>query len=270
MLLVEVARRSLTRVPRPAIITRLCIPDPVFRRSLIMEFPSRTLHLALAIAGCALGCDSGARESPSSGEASFGAPDTLPAPLRPADSRTPAAPVCAFQEGHRVAFEIVEGIPNPRCARATQDQGLALMNRTDERVAFDLGGGPVTIDPGLTWSIAQPVGAWLSPGVHRIAMEFYAGSGPELWVQDSSVIRIEGTVAETFVSARAIVVDTPSGSRNVAIDGETRIFGAGGEPASPERFSLVLSPATRVRAVVDMESADTGTALEIRAAGDDG
>ncbi len=164
----------------------------------------------------------------------------------------------------------MEGIPNPRCARATRDQGLVLSNRTDAQVTFDLGGGPVPIDPGTTWSQDHPVGAWLSPGVHRIAMKFYAGSGPELWVQDSSVVRIEGRVAETFVSARAIVVDTESGSCNVAIDAETRIFGAGGEPASPDRFSLALPPGTRVRAVVDMESADTGTALEIRALADEG
>lgn len=237
-----------------------------------MELLSRTLHLLLTIVlvGCAAGCDSGDREPRLRGEASYGEPDTLPTPLRPADSPMPAAPVCAFQEGHRVAFEIVEGIPNPRCARATLDQGLALMNRTRERVAFDLGGGPVAIEPGLTWSIDHPLGAWLSPGVHRIAMEFYAGSGPELWVQDSSVVRIDGSVAETFVSARALVVDTPAGSRNVAIDEDTRILGAGGEPASPERFSLVLAPGTRVRAIIDMESADTGTALEIRVAEDDG
>jgi hypothetical protein len=235
-----------------------------------MEISPRTLYLlTLALAGWVAGCDSGEREIRLRRDASFGEPDTLPTPLRPAESSMPAAPVCAFQEGHRVAFEIVEGIPNPRCARATQDQGLALVNRTRERIAFNLGGGPVAIEPGLTWSIDHPLGVWLSPGVHRIAMEFYAGSGPELWVQDSSVVRIGGTVAESFVSARAIVVDTPAGSRNVAIDEETRIFDVGSEPASPERFSLVLPPGTRVRAVVAMESADSGTALEIRVAEDD-
>ena len=217
---------------------------------------------------CIIGCDAD-REIPSRGEASSGQPDTLPTPLRPAESSTPAAPVCAFQGGHSVSFEIVEGIPNPRCARATQDQGLALVNHTGERISFDLDGGPITIEPGLTWSIDHPMGAWLSPGVHRIAMEFYGGSGPELWVQDSSVVRIDGTVTEAFVSARAIVVDTGAGSRNVAIDAETRIFGAGSEPESPDRFSLALPPGTRVRAIVDLESADTGTALEIRVAGDD-
>lgn len=231
-----------------------------------MEFPPWTLRflLALTLAIWALGCDSGEEEAPLRRDASLAPPDTLPTPLRPADSPSPAAPICAFQEGQRVTFEIVDGIPNPRCARATGDQGLALVNHTGERVAFDLGGGPVTIDPGITWSRDHPVGAWLSPGVHRIAMEFYAGSGPELWVQDSSVVRIEGPVTETFVSARAIVVDTPAGSRNVAIDAETRIFGEGGAPASPDRFSLILVPGTDVRAVVDMESADTGTALQIR------
>jgi hypothetical protein len=41
------------------------------------------------------------------------------------------------------------------------------MNQTGERVAFDLGGGPVTIDPGMTWSIDQPVGAGLVGRPHR-------------------------------------------------------------------------------------------------------
>ena len=236
-----------------------------------MERSPRTLLLCLALtlASFAAGCDSD-RETGKGGETSFGEPDTLPTPLRPADSPSPAAPVCAFQETHLVTFEIVDGIPNPRCARATGNQGLALTNHTRERIKFDLGGGPVTIEPGLTWSIDHPMAAWLSPGVHRIALDFYAGSGPELWVQDSSVVRIDGSVTETFVSARAIVVDTEAGSRNVAIDAETRIFGAGGVPESPDRFSLALPPGTRVRAVVDMESADTGTALEIRVAEHDG
>jgi hypothetical protein len=213
-------------------------------------------------------CDAD-READIGGNASFGEPDTLPTPLRPPDAPSPAAPVCAFQEGHRVSFEIVEGIPDPRCARATSDQGLALTNHTRKRIAFNLGGGPVAIEPGLTWSIDHPMSAWLSPGVHRIAMEFYAGSGLELWVQDSSVVRIEGRVTETFASARAIVVDAEVGSHNVAIDAETRIFGVDEAPVSPERFSLLLAPGTRVRAIVDMESVDTGTALEIRVEGND-
>jgi hypothetical protein len=230
-----------------------------------------SILLAGAAAIVPAGCDSGDRESrPRREDTSFGSPDTLPTPLRPADSPSPAAPVCAFQEGHRVSFEIADGIPNPRCARATADQGLGLVNRTGERLTFDLGGGPVAIDPGITWSRDHPVGGWLSPGVHRIAMAFYAGSGPELWVQDSSVVRIEGPVTETFVSARAIVVDTPAGSRNVALDAETRIFGEGGAPVSPDRFSFLLTPGTDVRAIVDLESADTGTALEIRVVPRDG
>ena len=231
---------------------------------------ARSARIAASIllaAGTAIlpgGCDSNDGETPRSEDTSIGVPDTLPTPLRPADSSTPSAPVCAFQEGPRVSFEIVDGTPNPRCARATGDQGLALVNHTGERVTFDLGGGPVTIDPGITWSRDHPVGAWLSPGVHRIAMEFYAGSGPELWVQDSSVVRIEGRVTETFVSARAIVVDTPAGSRNVAIDAETRLFGDAGAPAPPDHFSLILVPGTEIRVVFDLESADTGTALEVR------
>ena len=220
-------------------------------------------RFVFAAAILAAGCDSGERESVMDDTIQIPDPMQTP-PLRPADSPLPAAPVCAFQDGARVSFEIVDGIPNPRCARTMADQGLELINHTGERIAFDLGGGPVTIDPGITWSRDHPVGAWLAPGVHRIAMEFYAGSGPELWVQDSSVVGIEGPVTDTFVSARAIVVETPAGSRNVAIDGETRIFGESGAPVSPDRFSLLLAPGTEVRAIVDLESAHTGTALEIR------
>ncbi|MGH7567177.1 MAG: hypothetical protein ACREK2_10145 [Gemmatimonadota bacterium] len=193
-----------------------------------------------------------------------------PPGLRPADATSPAAPVCAFQEEDRVTFEIVEGISNPRCARALQGQGLALTNGTGRRVSFDLGGGPVAIAPRATWSLDQPVGRWLAPGVHRIAMAVYAGSGPELWVQDSSVVRIEGEVVETFVSARAILVETKAGRRNVALDGETRLFDGGGAPSSPADFSLLLEPGTGVRIIADMESADTGRALEIRVPRGDG
>lgn len=198
-------------------------------------------------------------------------PRGSPAPerLRQPDSDAPAAPTCAFQESERVAFEVVEGIPNPRCARALPGQILALSNATGERVGFDLGGGPVAIEPGATWSVNHPVGDWLAPGVHRIAMPFYAGSGPELWVQDSSVVRFEGTVVQTFVSARAIVVEAGADSMNVALGAETRIFDGDGASVSADRFSLVLDPGTPVSVIADMESPDTGTALEIRVGGSD-
>src|SRR5688500_7323871 len=132
---------GLTRVTRPTIMTGPTFPDP-YSLERRMELSPRTvrLFLTLALASCA-GCDSG--ETGIRGNASFGDPDPLTTPLRPAESPTPAAPVCAFQDGRRVTFEIVEGIPNPRCARATQDQGLALTNHARELISIDLGGGPL-------------------------------------------------------------------------------------------------------------------------------
>jgi hypothetical protein len=194
---------------------------------------------------------------------------TADQPRRP-DADAPAAPTCAFQPGDRVAFEILEGIPNPRCARALESQTVALSNATGERIGFDLGGGPVAVEPGTTWTVDHPVGEWLAPGVHRIAMPFYGGSGPELWVQDSSVVRFGGTVVQTFVSARGIVVEAGADSLSVALDAETRIFDGRGASVSPDRFSLVLAPGTLVEVIADMESTDTGTALEIRVASHDG
>lgn len=65
-------------------------------------------------------------------------------------------------------------------------------------------------------------------------------------------------------------METEAGTRNVALDGETRILdAAGGALSSADDFSLVLGSGTRVRIVADMESADTGTALEIRVGGPD-
>jgi hypothetical protein len=101
-------------------------------------------------------------------------------------------------------------------------------------------------------------------------MAFYAGSGPELWVQDSTVVRFGGTVVQTFVSARGIVVEAGADSLSVGLDAETRIFDGRGASVSPDRFSLLLAPGTPVDVIADMESADSGTALELRVAGDDG
>jgi hypothetical protein len=53
-------------------------------------------------------------------------------------------------------------------------------------------------------------------------------------------------------------------------DADTRIFDGRGASVTPDRFSRVLDPGTPVDVIADMESADSGTALELRVAGDDG
>jgi len=230
--------------------------------------------LGLVVAAALPASSCGERDAPPGAGEQIAAPSGRRTPaaerLRRPDADAPAAPTCAFQPGERVAFEILEGIPNPRCARALESQTVALSNATGERIGFDLGGGPVAIEPGATWTVDHPVSEWLAPGVHRITMPFYAGSGPELWVQDSSVVRFGGIVVQTFVSARGIVVETGADSLSVALDAETRIFDGRGAAVTPDRFSLVLDPSTPVDVIADMESADTGTALELRVAGDDG
>jgi hypothetical protein len=231
--------------------------------------------LGLVAAGTALPAAScGERDATPGAGKEIAAPSGRRTPaaerLRPPDADAPAAPICAFQPGDRVAFEILEGIPNPRCARALASQTIALSNATAERIGFDLGGGPVAVEAGTSWTFDNPVGEWLAPGVHRIAMAFYAGSGPELWVQDSTVVRFGGTVVQTFVSARGIVVEAGADSLSVGLDAETRIFDGRGASVSPDRFSLLLAPGTPVDVIADMESADSGTALELRVAGDDG
>ncbi len=203
----------------------------------------------------------------------FGTPEESPprdtngeprAELREPDSETPAAPVCAFQEGTTVTFELHEGIPAPRCARVLPGQMLAFTNRTDEPISFTFLDHAVRLEPGETKSIDVRAEDYLEPGVHVLAMDFYGGSGPEAWVQHSRVFQLSGTVRQQFVSARAIVLETPGGEVSLAITTDTRIFNAQGAPISPGDFSRILTPGSRVTAIAELPEANTGTALEIR------
>lgn len=184
---------------------------------------------------------------------------------RLADTSSPTAPVCAFQEGSTITFELSEGIPAPRCARALSEQFLAFKNNTDEVVTFSFAGSFVSIEPRATASRDESVGNYLASGVHKINMDLYGGSGPEVWVMDSSVREVMGTITQTFVSAKAVVVETEAGEEvSVAIGPETRIFDDTGAGIDVDNFSLALKAGTRISAIVDFENDDTGTALEIQ------
>ncbi|CAN5881393.1 hypothetical protein BH20GEM1_BH20GEM1_03870 [soil metagenome] len=58
-------------------------------------------------------------------------------------------------------------------------------------------------------------------------------------------------------------------SLNVALDAGTRIFDGRCASVSPDQFSLVRESGTPVDVIADMEPADIGTALEVRAKTDD-
>jgi hypothetical protein len=96
-------------------------------------------------------------------------------------------------------------------------------------------------------------------------MPNYNGSGPEAWVLDPSVTRVEGKITQQMVSARAIVLETNGGQTlNLGLTDETRIANASSTSIAVANFSTTLRPNVNVVAIVDLESGDTGTLLTIR------
>jgi hypothetical protein len=102
--------------------------------------------------------------------------------MRPADAITPAAGICEFQDGDTVHVEIAPDIPNPRCSKIRPHQKIAFTNSTEETIAISLGDEALTIPAGATETIRTPADTYLAPGVHHVALSYYAGSGPSLWV----------------------------------------------------------------------------------------
>lgn len=148
--------------------------------------------LCLALAGCA--ASPGVQPiatplAPSSTPTQ--APDTAtptetasPAPaLATPQSDSPAAGICDFYPGELIVFEIYPDIPSPRCARATPEQRLQVINRTDQDLDIWIGAYEYTIEPGAEQVIDAELGTYLAPGVHRVSTSAYGGGGgPELWL----------------------------------------------------------------------------------------
>lgn len=98
-------------------------------------------------------------------------------------SDSPAAGICDFYPGELVTFEIYPDIPSPRCARATPEQRLEVMNRTEQELRFWIGGYEYSLQPNQEQVIDAELGTYLAPGVHHVSTTAYLGEGgPELWL----------------------------------------------------------------------------------------
>lgn len=112
---------------------------------------------------------------------------TEPAPQTPSlatpFSDSPAAGICDFFPGDLVVFEIYPDIPNPRCARATPEQHLKVINRTEQGLRIRIAGYDFTLQPDQEQVIEAELGSFLAPGVHQVSTTAYSGGGgPELWL----------------------------------------------------------------------------------------
>jgi hypothetical protein len=106
--------------------------------------------------------------------------------LIPSDASTPAAGTCGnTPEGGVAEIALNPDIPSPRCVIVHSLNQLRFVNHSDVVVTVNTGYGAVTLQPQETHLFEQKVGDYWEPGVHRIHTDpLYAGSGPEVWLQD--------------------------------------------------------------------------------------
>jgi hypothetical protein len=106
-----------------------------------------------------------------------------PMPLATPLSDSPAAGICDFYPGELVTFEIYPDIPSPRCARATPEQRLKIVNRTEQELTMWIGSYEFALLPDQEKVIDAELRSFLAPGVHQISITAYSGGGgPELWL----------------------------------------------------------------------------------------
>lgn len=102
------------------------------------------------------------------------------------DASTPAAGTCGnAPSGGAAVITLNPDIPSPRCVIVHSLNQLTFVNGTDEVVTVNVGYDSATLDPHESHAFPQNLGDHWSPGVHRIDTgTLYAGSGPEVWLQD--------------------------------------------------------------------------------------
>lgn len=112
--------------------------------------------------------------------------ETQPALATPV-SDSPAAGVCDLAQGELVTFEIYPDIPAPRCSKATPEQRLKVINRTESDLQVSIAGFQASLAPGEEAVIGPPLGTYLLPGVHVVMTSAYGGGGgPELWLLEAA------------------------------------------------------------------------------------
>jgi hypothetical protein len=111
--------------------------------------------------------------------------------LVPADSDLPAAGSCGSAPGALAVVDANPDTPQPRCLVVRTDQRLEVVNTSDR---FQQPGTEITVTmPGFPSRVLaigastvfdRPFGAYLAPGVHRLRISLYSGSGADLWLKD--------------------------------------------------------------------------------------
>lgn len=147
------------------------------------------LLVGLALANCGTSAERAAvpLSKPAVSQETQQARPGFPSVVASTDQQHPSAPLCGIGEGEIASITINMDTPVPRCIRVTATQRLQVINRTSTQVALKLAHFDVRIVADASHLFDAPVGTYLAPGVHRLTVSGYPGSGgAEIWVVDES------------------------------------------------------------------------------------
>jgi peptidoglycan hydrolase-like protein with peptidoglycan-binding domain len=100
----------------------------------------------------------------------------------PAPMRQPAAGICVSDDDTIAEVVLGADTPMPRCLAMAGDHWLRIVNDGDA-TTITLGTWSVDLDVGAAVTTPLPVGAYLDPGTHTVAVSRYGASGPDLLVR---------------------------------------------------------------------------------------
>ena len=134
--------------------------------------------------------------APTSASSPFIAPNASPSPtpsrlpgsnaIAPADATSPAAGICA-QPASGAVYTILfnTDTADPRCGHARPSQHLRIISRLSRSATVTVGYRTFTVPGRATVQVPGQVGTFLAPGHHFVHVSAYAGSGPEILVDNS-------------------------------------------------------------------------------------
>jgi hypothetical protein len=141
-------------------------------------WPMFCITLLLVAAGCRPARDRPLTPAMAQPSATIAQPA---AALKPADSDTPAAGICADSQYDPVSIVLgsgPDGMPlGGRCIVVNTTQRILLINQTGSQVSFQFAGLNIDLPAGGEMLLDKPAGNYLATGVHHLLM------APEVWVK---------------------------------------------------------------------------------------
>jgi peptidoglycan hydrolase-like protein with peptidoglycan-binding domain len=101
-------------------------------------------------------------------------------PPRPAEQ--PAAGVCSSNDDPIAELVLGADAPMPRCLAMSGDHWLRIVNEADP-TTVTLGTWSIDLEAGAAVTSPLPVGAYVGPGAHDVAVARYGRSGPDLVIR---------------------------------------------------------------------------------------